>query len=80
VTEIFLDIKAWGNSLGVRLPSAVATAAKLVVNQRVRIVVEGDRVIITKDNQTLKQRLALFDPKRHGGEVMDVISIGAEHP
>ena len=32
-----LDIKPWGNNLGVRLPAAVARAAQLRANQRVRI-------------------------------------------
>lgn len=31
-----LDIKQWGNSLGVRLPAAVARAAHLHADQRVR--------------------------------------------
>jgi antitoxin MazE len=44
MTEAVLDIKQWGNNLGVRLPAAVARAAHLHVNQRVRISVE-DRTL-----------------------------------
>ena len=79
--EAVLDIKQWGNNLGVRLPVGVARAAHLHVNQRVRIAVEDGRVIITPvDDQglTLEQRLALFDPAKHGGEVMAVEPLGAE--
>jgi len=45
--EAVLDIKRWGNNLGVRLPAAVAREAHLHVDQRVRVSVEGDHVLIT---------------------------------
>lgn len=81
MTEAVLDIKQWGNSLGVRLPAAVARAARLRVHQRVRVAVENDRVVISPvpaGKVTLEQMLASFDPVRHGGEVMAVAPIGAE--
>ena len=81
MTEATLDIKLWGNSLGVRLPAAVARAACLTVDQRVRITVEDGRVIITPHGDkppTLADRLALFDPTRHGGEAMAVTPLGRE--
>ena len=74
MTEAVLDIKQWGNNLGVRLPAAVAREAHLHVHQRVRVSVEGAQVVITPVYETplsLEQRLALFDPARHGGEAMD---------
>lgn len=73
MTDAFLDLKNWGNNLGVRLPAAIARAADLHADQRVRITVEGERVIITPvrdDRVTLEERLARFDPDRHGGEAM----------
>jgi antitoxin MazE len=76
-----LDIKQWGNNLGVRLPAAVAKAAHLHADQRVRVAVEDGRVVITPEAPpalTLEQRLALFDPVRHGGEAMAATPIGAE--
>ena len=76
-----LDIKQWGNNLGVRLPAAVAKAARLTVDQRVRVSVKGRQVIITPvnaDSLTLEQRLARFDPARHGGEAMAAPLEGAE--
>jgi len=83
MVEAVLDIKQWGNNLGVRLPAAVAREAHLHVDQRVRISVEGDQVVITPvDNNTrftLEQRLAAYDPKRHGGEQMATTqTLGAE--
>ncbi|MGC2457265.1 MAG: AbrB/MazE/SpoVT family DNA-binding domain-containing protein [Gallionellaceae bacterium] len=81
MTAAVLDIKQWGNNLGVRLPSAIAREAHLHVHQRVRISVEGGQVVITPVMDaplTLEQRLALFDPTRHGGEVMASQPVGAE--
>ena len=46
MAEAVLDIKQWGNNLGVRLPAAVAREAHLHVHQRVRVSVEGDQVVI----------------------------------
>jgi antitoxin MazE len=81
MAEAVLDIKQWGNNLGVRLPAAVARAANLHVNQRVRIVVDDGQVVISPVVDaplTLAQRLALFDPERHGGEAMVTPMVGAE--
>jgi antitoxin MazE len=81
MTEATLDIKAWGNSLGLRLPAAVARAVGLTVHQRVRLSVEAGRVIITPQGEgpiTLAQRLALFDPAVHGGEAMAAPPVGRE--
>lgn len=81
MSEAILDIKQWGNNLGVRLPVAVAKAAHLHVDQRVRVTVENGRVIITPEAPaalTLAQRLAAYDPARHGGETMAAARIGAE--
>jgi len=80
--EAILDIKKWGNNLGVRLPAAVAREARLHVDQRVRVSVEGAQVVITPVDDsrlTLEQRLAVYDPLRHGGEQMATTQkLGAE--
>jgi len=81
MSKVVLDIKRWGNNLGVRLPVAVAREAHLHVDQRVSISVKGGRVVITPVNDpelALEQRLARFDPARHGGEVMTSQAIGNE--
>jgi antitoxin MazE len=82
MAEAILDIKQWGNNLGVRLPAAIAREAHLRVDQRVRISVEAGQVVITPVADaplTLEQRLALFDPARHGGEAMPTSEVlGAE--
>jgi len=81
MTEAVLDIKQWGNNLGVRLPAAVARKAHLHVDQRVRVTVEGSQVVITPVANaplTLAKRLALYDPARHGGEAMASSPVGSE--
>ena len=81
MTEAVLDIKQWGNNLGVRLPTAVAREAHLHVDQRVRVSVQGGNVVITPVTEsplTLEQRLVLYDPTRHGGEVMASEPLGVE--
>ena len=39
MTEVTLDIRQWGNNLGVRLPSAIAQEAGLKRDQRVKLSV-----------------------------------------
>lgn len=81
MSEALLDIKPWGNNLGVRIPAAVARAANLRANQRVKLTVEDGRVVITPQADkalTLADRLALFDPSLHGGEAMATAPVGAE--
>jgi antitoxin MazE len=65
MAEAVLNIKQWGNNLGVRLPVAVARAAGLYLDQRVRISVEGRTIMIRPVEEaepTLDERLARFDP------------------
>ena len=73
MAEVVLDIKRWGNNLGVRLPATIAREAHLRADQRVRVSVKGNQVMITPvegADLTLAQRLEKYDPERHGGEVM----------
>ncbi len=81
MTEVVLDIKQWGNNLGVRLPAAIAREAQVHADQRVRLTVSDGQIIITPiqdEALTLEQRLAQFDPARHGGETMPTAATGAE--
>ena len=82
MAEAILEIRHWGNGLGVRLPAAVARAARVQADEKVRLSVRDGSVIITplRDcSLSLAERLARFDPARHGGEAMAVDSrAGAE--
>jgi len=82
MSEVELDIKHWGNNLGVRLPAAIVRAARLHADQRVRVAVENGRVVVTPLPDaalTLEQRLDRFDPELHGGEALPANErLGAE--
>lgn len=80
--EVILDIKQWGNNLGVRLPAAIAREAHVHADQQVKLTVSNGQIIITPVQEkqlTLEQRLARFNPARHGGEAMSLAqALGAE--
>ena len=80
--EIRLIIKKWGKNLDVRLPATIASKAHLHADQEVRLSVERGRIIVEPvsiiANLTLADRLNLFDPALHGGEVMAAERVGAE--
>jgi antitoxin MazE len=82
MTEVTLDIRQWGNNLGVRLPSAIAQEAGLKRDQRVKLSVVNKTIVISPVETTLslEERLACFDPEKHsGGELMQTTqTMGAE--
>ncbi len=70
---IILNLNRWGKNLVVPLPMATTREAHLRVYQCVKMIVVNGQIIIPPvlgEPLTLEQRLAQFDPKRHGGEVM----------
>ena len=79
--EAAVKIKTWGNGLGVRLTAQIARAAGLKAETLVNVTVENDRIVIAPaapPKLTLAQKLAAFDPKKHGGEVMKTKPVGSE--
>ena len=76
-----LKLQRWGNSLAVRIPSSVARSAGFKAGQPVRVSAQDSAVIVIADGEprlTLAQKLAIFDPVRHGGELMATSRIGKE--
>jgi antitoxin MazE len=76
-----LKIQKWGNSLAVRIPSAVAKQAGFQVGQPVEVSMQDTSVMISSKGKpvlTLAQKLARFDPQRHGGESMETTRVGSE--
>ena len=76
-----LTVQQWGNSLAVRIPASVARSARFVVGQPVELSVADEGVLVKragKPRLTLAQKLAAFDPARHGGEAMVTRPVGNE--
>lgn len=75
------DLRRWGNSLGVRLPAAIARQAGLQDNQTVELKVVDDGVLIrpVQPRLSLAERLAVYAPMP--GEPTEAMAwqpIGAE--
>ena len=76
-----LKIQQWGNSLAVRIPSSVARSVGFRVGQPVELSAQDSGVLVTAAGEpslSLSQMLALFDPKKHGGEVLADAPVGKE--
>ena len=74
-------LQKWGNNLAVRIPAAVARSARLSVGQPVRVSAEERGVVVHSlgaPKLSLAQKLARFDPVKHGGEALATDRIGAE--
>jgi antitoxin MazE len=65
------QISTWGNGLALRITKPMAKAAGVVEGSQVRVNVKLGRIVIESETEpTLEHMLAMFDPERHGGEVM----------
>lgn len=76
-----LTIQKWGNSLAVRIPAAVARSAHFEAGQEVEVAADEIGVTVRPVGPrklTLEEKLAKFDPVKHGGEAMATGRIGAE--
>ena len=76
-----LTVQQWGNSLAVRIPAKVARSARLKVGQPVEVSAQDSNVLVRAIGEpklSLAQRLAAFDPDRHGGELMSTKRVGRE--
>ena len=76
-----LTLQRWGNSLAVRIPSSIARSVGFTVGQPVEVSAQDSAVRVAAAGEprlTLKQKLARFDPQRHGGEAMSAVRAGNE--
>ena len=74
-------VQEWGNGLGVRITSPVAKAAHLSQGMPISVEVVKNGVllrVVGKPKLSLSQKLKIFDPAIHGGEIMTTESIGKE--
>jgi len=76
-----LTVQQWGNSLAVRIPAKVARSARFRVGQPVEVSAQDASVLVRAIGEpklSLAQKLAAFDPDRHGGEIMATARVGRE--
>jgi len=76
-----LKLQRWGNSLAVRIPASIARSVGFKVGQPVEVSTQDSGLRVTAAGEprlTLKQKLARFDPERHGGEAMPTSRAGNE--
>ena len=76
-----LTIQQWGNSLAVRIPAPIARLVRFSVGQPVEVSAQNLDVLVKAigaPKLTLAQKLAAFDPERHGGESMALSPVGNE--
>ena len=43
-------LQKWGNSLGIRIPSTILKTLNLKTNDKVKLVCEDDKIVISKSN------------------------------
>lgn len=67
--KIKSQIKKWGNSLGLIVPSSIVNDLKLEANTNILVSIEGDRLIIEQD-----KTLPTLD------EILDSIPEDYRHP
>lgn len=66
------QIKKWGNSLGVRIPKAIAKKVGLEEGSEIDFDIEDDKIIITRKSQKLKELLSKITP----GNIHEEVSTG----
>jgi antitoxin MazE len=68
-----LAVQKWGNSLAVRIPATLARNAHFHIGTPVELALQNGSIVIRPTGEpklSLEERLKLFDPTIHGGEVM----------
>lgn len=74
-------VQQWGNGLAVRLTAKIAKAAHLALGQPVMVEVVKGGVLLRpagRPRLTLEQKIKLFNPAKHGGEVLADAPVGRE--
>ena len=59
-----LKLQRWGNSDGIRIPSSILKSLNLKTNDKVELIQENDKIIITKSKKekiSLKERFENYN-------------------
>ena len=61
----FMEVRVqkWGNSDGIRIPSSILKSLNLKTNDKVDLIQEKDKIIISKKkiHKTFEERIAMFE-------------------
>jgi antitoxin MazE len=74
---MFTNISKWGNSLGVRIPSAIAEQLNILEGAPVELIVENDHLLIHKVYR-LESLLAQITPENIHAEIDSGVPMGGE--
>ncbi len=64
MSNVETRLQKWGNSDGIRIPSSFLKSLNLKTNDKVDVVQEKDKIIISKPQEkhkTLEERFAMFE-------------------
>lgn len=79
--ETTSNLQKWGNSLAIRIPANLARKAHFDVGTPIHLTLHDHEIILSiagKKKLTLDEKLAQFNQKKFGGEIMDSAPIGLE--
>ena len=70
----------WGNGLGFRITKLLAEATGIVLDTELSVSAQHGRIVTETraKRPSLETMLAVFDSKRHGGEMMAFAPVGRE--
>ncbi|BCV21093.1 multidrug transporter MatE [Moorella sp. Hama-1] len=71
-------VQKWGNSLGIRIPLALAQKTGLREGTPVDLLVDEDAIIIRRKHYSLEQLLAQVTPGNTHGEIDTGPQVGRE--
>ncbi|PLR86703.1 AbrB/MazE/SpoVT family DNA-binding domain-containing protein [Bacillus sp. V33-4] len=63
------QVQKWGNSLGIRIPKAIAMQVGIQEGDMIDFHIEGDKIVIRRKHQTLDQLLSQIRPENMYKEV-----------
>ncbi len=71
-------ISKWGNSLGVRIPRAIAEQAGIYEGISIQLTIENNHILIKKKTDSLKSLLLKVNAKNIHHEIESGTAIGEE--
>ncbi|WP_134705027.1 AbrB/MazE/SpoVT family DNA-binding domain-containing protein [Ammoniphilus sp. YIM 78166] len=64
-----LQVQKWGNSLGIRIPKAIAKKIGLEEGSEIDLDIEDDKIVIKRKSKNLNELLLKITPKNIHKEV-----------